>query len=47
MFIMSPLPVLALYLFCMGARVQPQDRNFLLTAALCLCISEVATFSYT
>lgn len=43
-FIVSPLPVLALYLLCMGARVQPQDRNFLLTAALCLCIMAVGYF---
>jgi hypothetical protein len=37
-FIMTPIPVLVIYLLCLGVDIKQQDKIFLLTAALCLGI---------
>jgi hypothetical protein len=37
-FIITPIPVLVIYLLCMGVSIRQQDKPFLFTAALCLGI---------
>jgi hypothetical protein len=37
-FIITPIPVLVIYLLCLGVAIKQQDKYFLLTAALCLGI---------
>ena len=44
-FIITPIPVLVIYLLCLGVAIKQQDKSFLLTAALCLGIMLTGYFS--